>query len=43
MTARDKFIVIALIGLLAAVSVGASFLDEAERTGIVPANGGTYI
>jgi peptide/nickel transport system substrate-binding protein len=42
-TARDKFIVVALIGLLAVVSVGAVFLDQAERTGIVPANGGTYI
>ena len=43
MPARDKFIVVALIGLLAAVSVGAVFLERAERTGIVPANGGTYI
>jgi len=42
-TARDKFIVVALIGLLAAVSVGGVFLDQAERKGIVPANGGTYI
>jgi peptide/nickel transport system substrate-binding protein len=42
-TARDKFIVIALIGLMAAVSVGAVFLEQAERTGVVPANGGTYI
>jgi peptide/nickel transport system substrate-binding protein len=41
--ARDKFIVIALIGLMAAVSVGAVFLDRAERTGVVPAYGGTYI
>ncbi|HKW77607.1 MAG TPA: peptide ABC transporter substrate-binding protein, partial [Candidatus Limnocylindria bacterium] len=43
MTARDKFIVVALIGLMAMVSVGAVFLDQAERSGIVPANGGTYI
>lgn len=43
MAARDKFIVVALIGLLAVVSVGAVFLEQAERTGIVPANGGTYI
>ena len=43
MTARDKFIVIALIGLLAVVSVGAVFLDQAERSGVVPAEGGTYI
>ncbi len=43
MTARDKFIVVALIGLLAVVSVGAVFLDRAERTDVVPAYGGTYI
>ncbi len=43
MTARDKFIVIALIGLLAVVSVGAVFLDQAERSAVVPAVGGTYI
>lgn len=43
MTARDKFVVIALVALMAAVSVGAVFLDQAERTGIVPAYGGTYI
>ena len=43
MTARDKFIVVALIVLFAVVSVGAVFLDQAERTRIVPANGGTYI
>ncbi|MDQ2953064.1 MAG: peptide ABC transporter substrate-binding protein [Chloroflexota bacterium] len=43
MTARDKFIVIALIGLLAVVSVGAVFLDRAERAGVVAAAGGTYI
>jgi len=42
-TARDKFIVIALIALFAVVSVGAVFLDQAERTGIVPTDGGTYI
>ncbi len=43
MGARDKFIVVALIGLLAVVSVGAVFLDQAERTGVVAADGGTYI
>lgn len=43
MTARDKFIVVALVGLMAIVSVGAVFLDQAERSGIVPAYGGTYI
>ena len=43
MTARDKFIVIALIGLMAIVSVGAAFLEQAERTGVAPATGGTYI
>ena len=43
MTARDKFIVIALIGLLAVVSVGAVYLDQAERSAVVPAVGGTYI
>jgi peptide/nickel transport system substrate-binding protein len=41
--ARDKFIVIALIGVFAMVSVGAVFLDQAERSGAVPAEGGTYI
>ena len=43
MTARDKFIVVALVGLMAIVSVGAVFLDQAERSGIVPAYGGTYV
>ncbi len=43
MAAREKFIVLALIGLMAAVSVGAVFLDRSERTGVVPAYGGTYI
>lgn len=43
MRSRDKFIVIALIGLFAVVSVGAVFLDQAERFGVVPAEGGTYI
>jgi peptide/nickel transport system substrate-binding protein len=42
-TARDKFIVVALIALFAVVSVGAVYLDQAERTGVVPAAGGTYI
>ena len=43
MTARDKFIVIALIGLFAVVSVGAVFLDQTRPVGVVPAEGGTYI
>ena len=43
MTARDKFIVVALIGLMAVASVGAIFLEQAERTGVLPATGGTYI
>ena len=43
MTAGDKFIVVALVALMAVVSVGAVFLDQAERTGIVPAEGGAYI
>jgi peptide/nickel transport system substrate-binding protein len=42
-TARDKFIVVALVVLLAVVSVGAVFLDQAERTGIVAADGGIYV
>ncbi len=43
MTGRDKFVVVALLAVFAAVSVGAVFLDEAERGGVVPAYGGTYI
>ena len=43
MTARDKFIVVALVSLMAIVSAGAVLLDQAERTGVVAANGGTYI
>ena len=43
MTARDKFIVVALIGLMAIASVGAVFLDQAERSGRIPAYGGTYV
>ncbi len=43
MTARDKFIVIALIGLFAVVSVGAVFLDQTRPVGVVPAEGGTYV
>jgi len=42
-TARDKFVVVALVALMAVVSAGAVFLDQAERTGVVPAYGGTYI
>ncbi len=43
MAARDKFIVLVLIGLMAVVSVGAVFLDRSERAGVIPAYGGTYI
>jgi len=42
-TARDKFIVVALLVLFAVVSVGAVALDAAERSGVVPTYGGTYI
>ena len=43
MTARDKFIVVALVGLMAFVSVAAVFIDEAERGGAIPAYGGSYV
>ncbi|HUQ41312.1 MAG TPA: ABC transporter substrate-binding protein, partial [Candidatus Limnocylindrales bacterium] len=43
MTARDKFVVVALLVLLAIVSTGAVFLDQSERTTVVAAEGGTYI
>lgn len=43
MTARDKFIVVALVGLMAIVSVAAVFIDQAERGGATPAYGGSYI
>jgi peptide/nickel transport system substrate-binding protein len=42
-TAGDKFIVVALVALMTLVSVGAVFLDQAERTSIVPAEGGPYV
>jgi peptide/nickel transport system substrate-binding protein len=41
--ARDKFIVVALIGLLAVVSGAAVAIDRAETKTIVPAYGGTYV
>jgi peptide/nickel transport system substrate-binding protein len=40
---RDKFIVIALIGLLVVVSAAAVAIDRAETRTIVPAYGGTYV
>lgn len=43
MTSRDKFIVIALIGLFAVVSVAAVFLDKAELPALAAAEGGTYV
>ncbi len=43
MRARDKFIVVALIGLLAVVSGAAVAIDRAETKTIVPAYGGTYV
>ena len=43
MTARDKFIVVALLVFFAVVSAGAVALDAAERSGVVPAYGGTYV
>jgi peptide/nickel transport system substrate-binding protein len=42
-TAGDKFIVVALVVLMAVVSVGAIFLDQAEKTSIVPTEGGQYV
>jgi peptide/nickel transport system substrate-binding protein len=42
-TARDKFVVVALLALLAIVSTGAVFLDQSERTTVVAAEGGTYV
>jgi peptide/nickel transport system substrate-binding protein len=41
--ARDKFIVVALIGLLVVVSGAAVAIDRAETRAIVPAYGGTYV
>lgn len=43
MTARDKFIVVALIALMAATSAAAVVLDSATQGGSTPAFGGTYI
>jgi peptide/nickel transport system substrate-binding protein len=40
---RDKFIVVALIGLLVVVSGAAVAIDRAETKTIVPAYGGTYV
>jgi peptide/nickel transport system substrate-binding protein len=41
--ARDKFIVVALIGLLVVVSGAAVAIDRAETRNNVPAYGGTYV
>jgi len=41
--ARDKFIVVALIGLMVVVSGAAVAIDRAETRGVVPAYGGTYV
>jgi peptide/nickel transport system substrate-binding protein len=41
--ARDKFIVIALIGLLVVVSGAAVAIDRAENKTVVPTYGGTYV
>jgi peptide/nickel transport system substrate-binding protein len=41
--ARDKFIVVALIGLLVVVSGAAVAIDRAETKTVVPAYGGTYV
>jgi peptide/nickel transport system substrate-binding protein len=41
--ARDKFIVVALIGLLVVVSGAAVAIDRAETRSVVPAYGGTYV
>src|SRR4026207_380652 len=43
MRARDKFIVVALIGLLVVVSGAAVAIDRAETKTIVPAYGGTCV
>jgi peptide/nickel transport system substrate-binding protein len=40
---RDKFIVVALIGLLVVVSGAAVAIDRAETRSAVPAYGGTYV
>jgi len=41
--ARDKFIVVALIGLLVVVSGAAVAIDRAEIKTVVPTYGGTYV
>ncbi len=43
MRARDKFIVVALIGLLVVVSGAAVAIDRAETRTVGPAYGGTYV
>ena len=43
MRARDKFIVIALIGLMVVVSGAAVAIDRAETKTVVPTYGGTYV
>lgn len=43
MRSRDKFIVVALIALLVAVSGAAVAIDRAETKTVVPAYGGTYV
>ena len=43
MRARDKFIVIALIGLMVVVSGAAVAMDRAETKTVVPTYGGTYV
>ena len=43
MRARDKFIVVALIGLLVVVSGAAIAIDRAEIKTVVPSYGGTYV
>lgn len=43
MRARDKFIVVALIGLLVVVSGAAIALDRAETRTVTPTYGGTYV
>src|SRR3981081_735708 len=43
MRARDKFIVIPLIGLMVVVSGLAVALDRAETKTVVPTYGGTYV
>lgn len=43
MRARDKFIVVALIGLLVVASGAAVAIDRAETKTVVPTYGGTYV